>query len=66
MSEGSARNRVRAVSAVVCRASLESRLKNCVTSAALSISARPFLTSGVPESLALGLVGSAVPDEPLR
>ena len=57
---------LRISSAVGWSASLESRLKNCVTSEAFSISARPFLTSAVPVSLALGLVGSAVPDEALR
>jgi hypothetical protein len=46
-SFGLSRNLVRAASAVVCRASLESRLKNCVISSVSLSSWMPFYTSGL-------------------
>jgi hypothetical protein len=45
-SFGLSRNLVRAASAVVCRASLESRLKNWVISLVSCSSLMPFWTSG--------------------
>src|SRR5512133_246082 len=45
-SPGLSKNLVRAVSAVVWRASLESRLKNCVISFVSCSSLMPFCTSG--------------------
>src|SRR5690606_31119041 len=63
MSPGSAMNRVSAASAVVCRASLESRLKNCVISCVELSSSMPFCTSGLkPEVSTSGEVGRL--DEP--
>jgi hypothetical protein len=47
IESGSARNLVRAVSAVAWRASEESRLKNCVISSVLLSSSMPFCTSGL-------------------
>ena len=47
MSDGSATNLVSAASAVVCSASLESRLKNCVISLVSFRSLMPYCTSGL-------------------
>jgi hypothetical protein len=64
MSDGSARNLVSAASAVVCRASLESRLKNWVISCVSFRSLMPFCTSGLNVDVSMsGEVGMFDPPD---